>query len=333
MYRLRLGALLLWGLCLLSCRRIPLHEPDSGVYLKLNLQLNTEVSVPEALDLSRHPELAAKVDIPVPQMVHVCFYNPQTHALSAEDFLPAEGGFIHVAPGTYDIMVYSLGNEVTQVDGVETRGMARAFTSALGTRVKVKTRAGEEVGGGEYDVIYEPDHLLVGRLDGVVIPLHAADDGSVIVIDDKLDPLLETYAFEMPNVTGVQYLKSVDVYITGQATSRYLWDRRFPSKECAIGFPASVNAENGGIYTVFNTFGKFPDVRSQVYLHMVLTGPRGEQYRLTYDVTEQFNNPDKIDHQIIVTDVIDIPEGGTGATGFTPTVSDWDVEIINIELS
>lgn len=331
MKHLLISSIILLGFaCLLSCRRITLHDPDSGVYLKLELRLKLDVAVPAALDLDAHPELAAKVNIGKPQVVHVCFYDTVTHQLAAEDFLEGEGGFIHIAPGVYDMIVYSLGTDATQVDGTESRGAARAFTSGLGTRVKVKA-AGEE-DAGSYDVIYEPDHLLVGRMADVVIPVHSADEGNVIVIDADMETLLETYAFEVPNITGVESITSVEVYITGQAASRYLWDKRYPSKECAISFQAAVNKEEGGIYSVFNTFGKFPDVRSQVYMHMRLTASGGQTYVLTYDVTEQFNNPDNVGHEIIIDDPVDIPEGGTGTTGFNPTVSDWQVEVVDIPI-
>ena len=317
--------------CLLSCQRIPLHDPDSGVYLKLELKLNVDVAVPAAIDLSRHPDLAAKVNISKPQTVHVCFYDPETHKLVAEDFLEGEGGFVHLSPGEYDMIVYGLGNEVTQVDGTQTRGAARAFTSALGTRVKVNKAEAEEQ-QTEFDVIYEPDHLLVGRKERVTIPVHAADEGSVIVIDDEMETLLETYAFSMPNVSGVENLKSVDIYITGQAPSRYLWDKRYPSRAVAIQFSGVLDAEDGGISSVFNTFGKFPDIRSQVYLYMMFTGEGGQQYQYVQDVTEQFNNPDNSGHEIVIDEPIEIPEGGGGEAGFNPTVGDWQVEVIDIPI-
>lgn len=324
--------LLAFVACLLSCRRIPLYDPDSGVYLKLSLELQAQVNVPVEIDLPAHPELDAKVHIKKPQSVHVCFYDTGTHKLVAEDYLDGEGGFIHLAPGEYDMIVYGLGCEVTQVEQTQSRGMAYAFTSSPGTRVKV-SKAGAVDEQTEFDVIYEPDHLLAGRLERMVIPVHPAGEERVIVIEDRMSTLLETYSFRMPNVTGLEHVKSVDVYITGQAPSRYLWDSRYPSRAVAIYFPGVFGAERG-IYSIFNTFGRFPEFQNKAYVYMNFTSDGGGQFQFVRDVTDQFTDPDNTGHEIVIGDVIDIPEGGAGSgTGFMPTVDEWNVEVIDIPLS
>lgn len=316
-------------LSLLSCHRIPLYDPDSSIYLKLELKLDMDVKVPDYVDLAAYPDLAAKVHCAKPTSVRACFYDVETHRLAAEDFVGGDGGFIDLAAGTYDMIVYNLGNENTRVTATETRGGAYAYTSGLNTRVKVTKAGTSQV--REYDVIYEPDHLLVGRMEQVVIPVHETGENKRVVIEDNMSTLLETYSFEMPNIQGAERIKTVDIYITGQAPSRYLWDKRYPTRPVAIWFPAKIEPSAGRLYSVFNTFGKFPDSQSDVFLYVRMTNGQGGLFQWTFDVTDQFNNPDNTDHTIIIDDHVEIPEEGSDG-GFTPTVNDWNAEIIDIQL-
>ena len=315
-------------LCLLSCKRIPLYDPQSDVLLQLDLQLNTEVTLNDDIDLEGRPELSRKVYGTLPQTVRVCFYDRQTHALVAEEFLPPQGGFVDVAAGTYDLLVYSLGNEVTRVEGTEVRAGGRAFTSSVGQTLKV-TKGGSTK-AMDFPVIYEPDHLFVGRKEAVRIPVHADIDRTV-VIEMPMRTLLETYSFEVRNIQGVENIASADVYITGQASSKYLWDGRYPLTPCAIYFPAVLNVDKGHIYTVFNTFGKIAGAESDVLLNVIVGTTSGGRYQWIFDVTEQFDNPDNTRHEIVIDEPVVIPEDGSGG-GFSAEVHPWESEIIPIEL-
>lgn len=318
--------------CLLSCHRIPLYDPAGNILLELELKLKMDVAVGTDFDLEAHPELKEKVDASKPSNVRICFYDTQTHNLVAEDIMTSDGGFISVPGGTYDVIVYNLGGVNTQVTGTEARGTAYAFTSPEGTKVKI-TKAGSSIAPSEYEVIYEPDHLLVGRMEQLVIPSMGTIDHTV-VIESGMESLLETYTFEIPAVTGTENIKEADVYITGQASGRFLWDKRFPSKPCALHLPAVVDREKGTLYTVFNTFGKFPNLESEVFLNIQVVGENGGQYQWTYDITEQFNNPDNTGKTIVIDQPMVVPDDpeGTGG-GLDPYVTDWNTEIINIDVS
>ena len=316
---------LLFLLCLLSCKRIPLYEPSSDIYIKLEIKMDTEVSLNGDLDLDGNEELRDKACGKMPRNVRVCFYDPDTHKLVAQEFLPSEGGFVDVAPGVYDVIVYSLGCEVTQLEGTDIRAMGRAFTSAAGQTVKV-TKAG--VTTLSYDVIYEPDHLYVGRLEGVVIPVRASIDKAV-VIEAGMRSLLETYSFEVRHVTGAELIRTASVYITGQASGKYLWDGRYPRTPCAVMVPAVFDAGKGHLWTVFNTFGRMPGTESDVLLNMVVNTTNGAKYQWVFDVTEQFDNPDNTLHEIVIDEEIVIPDDSSGG-GFTAGVYEWDTEVVPI---
>ena len=311
------------------CKRIPLYDPRSDVYLKLDIRLASEAGLSADIDFDANPDLLEKIRGRLPGSVRVCFYDCVTHELAAEDYLPAEGGFVNVPAGSYDLMVYSLGSESTRVSETGSRAGAYAYTGGSGSKVRTRAGDGGEA-GTEYPVIYEPDHLFAGCIPGVVIPVHA-DIDRTIVLECEMTTILETYTFEVKFVEGAGRIREADVYITGQAPGKYLWDRRFPAKACAICFRSRIDAEKGHLFSVFNTFGKLPGLRSDVYLNVLATSQDGARYQWTFDVTDQFDNPDNTGHEIIIEEQIFIPEGGTG--GFMPTVGDWNTEIFEVPLS
>jgi hypothetical protein len=180
----------------------------------------------------------------------------------------------------------------------------------------------------DYNIIFEPDHIFTGTRANVDIPIHAAEDGPV-VIDVEMTTLIDTYSLEVSYIEGAGRIQKADVYITGQAPSKYMWDRRFPNNPCAIYFESVIDPKKGHLLTVFNTFGKFPNARNGVYLNVLVTDVTGGRYQWVYDVTDQFDNPDNATHEIIIEDRIVIPEGGGG---FTHEVNDWDTEVIYVPL-
>lgn len=314
------------ALALVACKRIPLYDPQSDVFLKVNYII-PEVNLNDDIDIENDPYIHEKVFGRLPEEIRVCFYDPLTHALVAEDFLPAQGGFVNIPAGTYDMIVYGLGTEATIVKDTDTRAMAYAYTSFTGTKVRVvgnETRSAEE-----FNIIFEPDHLFEASAEGIVIPVHSEIDKPVVIEVDATT-LLESYSFEVLNIQGAGRIRKADIYITGQAPGKYLWDRRLPNKPGAIWFQAEVNVEKGHIYTVFNTFGKYPGERNDVFLNVLVTDAQGDRYQWVYDVTDQFDNPDNTHHEIIIDDPIVIPEGGGG--GFNHEVQAWEEEVIYIPL-
>ena len=316
------------GFLFASCKREPLYDRESGVYLKTNVILGPSTVLTGNVDIDGDPVLSAKVNGKMPDRLRVLFYDVNTHEYVTEEFLPPQGGFVNVPAGTYDILVYGLGTEVTRVSGSETRAGTYAVTSYVGTKVKVRTKAGPGIEGQtEFPVIYEPDHVFVGRASNVVVPVRSELDDT-IVIEMDLSTLLDTYTLEVLNVFNAEAIQSMTVYITGHAPSRYLWDKRFPKSPSAIMFEAMPDVEDGCIRTAFNTFGKFPEESNEVFLNVQITDVEGGRFQWVYDVTDQFDNPDNTGHRIVITDVMEIPDGGTG--GFAPDVNDWDpvIEVV-----
>lgn len=325
-----LAACLLLSLLLLpGCRRIPLYDPLAGIYLKPIIHLNTNINLNEDIDIEGDPELHDKVYGKMPELVRACFYDVDTHELVHEDILSAEGGFIDIAAGVYDLIVYSLGTEATRVADTDIRAAGYAYTSRATKNLRLtKANADGTQTSTDQPAIYEPDHIFVGRKEALQVPVRAEQD-KTLVIEVDLTSLVESWSFEVLYVEGAGNIREADVYITGQAPSKYLWDRRFPNQPAAIWFPVEANVQKGHIYTVFNTFGKFPNAQNDVYLNVIVTDATGSRYRWIFDVTDQFDNPDNDHNEIIIDEPIVVPEDGSGE-GLSHRVTEWQEELIEI---
>ena len=318
-----------------GCHRIPMYEAGSGVYLKLNLMLDPDAEVSENIPLDNYPELRAKIEGKAPEMVRACFYDAVNHELVAEDFLPPEGGFINIPTGVYDVLVYSLGTEVTQVEGTGVRATGYAFTSNTGVRVKTRGTKADEEGDGEdsgtvQPVIYEPDHLFVGRIPGAVVPVRPEGKEETLVLETALERFVQTWSLEIRHIEGAERIAGAEVYLTGQAASRYLWDGRCSNHPAALSFPLVLDAGQELLWTVFNTFGKFPDAQSDVVVDILLTTTGGARVSFLYDATDQVLNPDNTARRIVIDEPLVVPTDDYQGGGFEPVVDDWDGEEIDV---
>lgn len=323
--------LLIVAFSVASCQRIPLYDADSGVYLHIDIKQIEGTSIPEHLKDKMSAELWRKVEGRTPERMQVNFYEVDSHMLVAKAFVGPQGGYIDVAPGVYDIVVYSIDADATRVSQTERRGDVYAYTSGKGNRVVPQDVGGESIEPVSYPVVVEPDHIYVGRLDGAVIPAHTIVDETVELYTDA-STLLETYLFRAYNVTGINNVASVRAYVTGQAQAKCLWDGRYTLGQVIIGVSCQIDPDSGEIFTVFNTFGKYPNSSNKVYLDIVVRNASGDEREYVFDVTDQFDNPDNTNHEIIVSDGIDVPNPGAGSGGFSPDVDDWDEERKDIDI-
>jgi hypothetical protein len=319
---------------LTACHRLPMYEAGSGIYLKLSLRLDPEVAPGENVDLPHHPLFQEKVTPNVPEMFRVCFYDTGSHELVSEDFLPAAGGFVNVPAGVYDVLVYNLGTEVTQVEGTQTRAGGYAFTSQTGTRLKlssVQSTGGDGEGWENQPVIYEPDHLFVGRIAGAVVPVHPEGrEPDLVVLESEPTRLTETWSIEFVDVEGAERIVDAGIYLTGQAAGRYLWDLRAQNHPAALEADCVVDVQHRLVYTLLNTFGEHPATETDVFVSLMLSVEGGGRVRYTFNVTDQWLNPDNTAHRIVITDPVDVPTADYQGGGFDPFVDDWDGEEIDI---
>ena len=291
------------------------HNHEENYNLSLQLELKLELDVDVEVSVETHTKIEK------PDYMKVMFYNPQTSTLSNNDIVGADGGHIYQAPGIYNMLVYNFGTEWTQIRGEGSINTLEAFTSDItATKASVLrafTRAGEEEPPGP--IIYTPDHLLVAH-EAIEIPPFTEEE-RIITLTANAKTVVETYGFQLTNISGIEYISSVEAFVTNQSRSTFFGRGEKSTEPATIYFPIEVNPSEGYIHTSFNTFGKLPG-ESRSYLHILITNTSGEEVHVSVDITDQF---EKEDHEIIIDEEIDIPtpEGGGG---IAPTVDPWEEE-------
>ena len=307
------------ALLLTSCQYKDLcydHPHNENYNLSLLLELKLELDVDVEVSVETHTQIEK------PDYMKVLFYNPQTGMLSDSEIVGADGGNIYEDPGKYDMLVYSFGTEWTQIRGENNINTLEAFTSDI---TATKSRLLRAFTRGEDDepqgpIIYTPDHLLVAH-EKVVIP-EFSEENRVITLTANAKTVVETYGFQVTNITGIEYIASVEAFVTNQARSTFFGRGEKSTEPATLYFPIEVNPSEGYIHTSFNTFGKLPG-ESRSYLHILIKNTSGEEVKISVDITDQF---EKEDHEIIIDEEIDVPAPEDSGSGIAPTVDPWEEE-------
>ena len=299
-------ALVLVTLAAGSCRRRPLVEVDNNVLL--NITIGT--------DIVNYEVLAP------PEMMRAIFFDSKTGDFVSHSFLPHHGGYVHLMPGrTYDILVYNFDTEATIIDGDYNLNYILAYTNLVPENIKsrLKGRAGK---GEDEMIVYEPDHLFVGKLEDIYIPMRGYGMPA-LEIDIHAETIVQTWIVEIDKVRGAEYVGAVSSVISGLADHNLIGRGEQSYDEATVFFEATSLTKDGHFYAKFNTFGRNALAERKQVLSLVLTDLAGKSFCFNMDITEKFNdNP--LQYILIKTDdiVIEKPEQ-TGGGGLAPSVDEW----------
>ena len=290
------------------------HDGDYTAVLQLALKLD--------LDLDLDVSFEAHTKIVVPEYIKVCFYDPEGGTMRNTEFVKGYGGPLHTPSGSYHMLAYSFGTEWTQIRGENDISTIEAFTSDITTTKSAAlarfTRNSEYEAPGP--IIYSPDHLLLAS-EPVTIPV-LTEDNNVVTIKANAATIVETYGFKVLNVEGLEYVSSVEAFVTNQAQSNFFGRGELNTNPATIYFPVEVNKKDRCLETTFNTFGKLPG-ESRSYLHLLLTSSDGTEVRISTDITDQFEKPDNI---IIINEPVVVPKPDNNSGGLAPKVDPWEEE-------
>lgn len=303
-------------MCIASCKRIELHSATSSVYLKIKTDRTPSIIVNGRIDIQNDPVLFKKTYGPEIQVYRVCVFDRTLHRLVTEDFVPAEGGFLNVPPGTYDMIMYSSGSEVTYIAQGTSRAGAYATTASVSRNTE--------------DLMAEPEHIFVACMEGVEVPVYSESEG-LRVIDVTTSKILDTYTLELNRIEEMDRILKAEVRITGQVSKKYLWTRTSPDETASLSVKPVVDKENGRIYAVFNTFGRNNYHSGKVEVILIVTDTNERQHQWKIDVTNQMYNIDSL-NEIIIEDRIVIPDTDGGG-GFNPEVNDWDEDTTYVPIT
>lgn len=332
-------AIILTALIAISgCKRIPLYEASTKVYLQIDHNLGIDHEVELSAETTFDSEYLKKIEGKMPEYVEVLFYDINTHLLIKSQILNAEGGQIYLPVGEYDMVIYSFGTESTQTANTHHRFEAEAFTSDITKQMASKlswlkadsdsTKA--DVRGYEDDpIIHEPDHLYVAHGERIEIPSFEQQQED-IELHATSNSIVEVYSLEVVGIKGAENIEKVEAFITGQIGSNYFGMPKPSGNAATLYTDMRVDPANSRLFCLFGTFGKLPGAENNIYLDITVTDSGGGQYRYIFDVTEQFDDPDNDNNKLIIdaSDIIDIPDAAHGGSGLLPSVDPWeDVEV------
>lgn len=310
----------------LSCQRRDFAEKVTEVNLSLNVKTH----------------VANAGEVPAPETMRVDLYDVKTGKLKYTDYIEAEGGYIHPAPGTYDMVVYNIGTEAVQIRNESDINEIEAYTSEVSAFLKgqlaqffadiAKIKESQERSKSPADekVIYEPDHIFVGRADEVEIPVIYEGEEREVVIEVDAHPEVETWKVTVANVKGLEYVQNVVAVISGQAESHFIGRGEDSGESVSIYFEKRKDMENNVLTGTFNTFGKHPTEKGILSLDINVTDTGGSDHHFHFDVDSLFqDNPDS---HIVIDDPIEIEEPKVAGGGFAPSVDDWEDINTDIDL-
>jgi hypothetical protein len=328
--RMKIWSLVALLMVLLSagCHRRPLEEMDDSLYLKLDLDLNVQ----------NH-----EGPLRTPELMRVVFYDAETLDFVSDDYVLPEGGYISALPGKYKMVVYNFDTESTIIRGDRGMTSLEAYTSEIpsSTRANLLTKLKAAATKPNFIapdpealIVYEPDHLLVGREDVEVVRRTGTQ-----TLHAEASSIVESYYLGV-KLKNKGHMASAQALISGQAKSNNFGVENGRSNESVILYFdmfSGVNEKEGGVdvlQTTFNTFGKLPEEISHLWLTIVVTNTNGETVSWQKDITEEFkNNPDRyifIEEPEIEVPIPPTPPSSGG--GFQPSVDDWEEENYDIAI-
>ena len=297
-----------------ACQRRPLTTADFTVILHIEIEkdiVNYEVQTE-------------------PSLMRCIFYDSESGAFVTQAFLPATGGQISLIPSReYDVLVYNFDTESTWIEEENWFHKIYASTSLIPDSFKTKLRSRATKGDKE-DIVYDPDHLFVGRLNDVFIPARSVD-APPVELEVRCETVVESWILEAKTVTGVENIATIAAVVTGLSESNKIGLNERSDEYVSVYFDNQVIDENGVLTARFNTFGWHPDIDDSQILSLVFTDTGGNGHVFNIDVSEQFiDNEEQI---IRVEQKFDIPEPITsGDGGFAPKLEDWDEVNTEIEI-
>lgn len=325
-----------------GCKRIPLYERSTKVNLVVDLELGLGHDIVLSYETFLSEEYQKKIDGVAPEYYEVLVYDIHTHELKSTHIVGETGGPLSLFPGSYHLVVYSFGTESTQVKDLHDRHLAQAYTtditdiksgiiksmsSKMAQETKSVTRAYEDD-----PIIVEPDHLYVANEMDVFIEAFQGKEEEITIYTTAIS-ILDTYSLEVLNIKGAENIQKVEAFVTGQIMSNYFGRPERNYSPATVHVEMTPDVQNQRLYTIFNTFGKLPGEENKIFLDITVTDSGGGQYRYVYDVTDQFDDPDNIDNQLIIDgEIIDIPKAEHGGGGFQPSVDEWEREDIDVPL-
>ena len=329
-------------LLLHGCQLRPLEMPEDHVEVHVVVNV-TAISNVTSNIYNEH--------VPVPDInigiLRVMFFDPETHnlitqAFISEKYTSEDGkevicGDIKIAPGHYEMLCYNFDIETTKIMDEGNYNTITAYTPIVKNLNLTSRFSSTKVSENPQKIIYEPDHLLVARIEDLNILPHV----DRYVIETEANTVIDTYYIQL-RVANVQRAVSAMALISGLSSSNLIGPNLRSNYDPAATFftmnkgtDIRINDDNQDVLcAVFNTFGKIPEEDSELNVTFNVQTRSGGIAEKTINLNEIFKSEDAIKkHWLLIDEIWEIPlVQGTVQGGFVPELGDWQEEKEEIEM-
>ena len=337
---------LLCTFLLVGCEHRELSDPNTGHYLRIYWDEEIKNVTCGFYDESlNHPEYKR------PYVMRVVLADPASGRVVSERYFQHQGedergyyidGYIGAEAGTYNLLVYNFGSAVTQIRNEQDFYNMQAYTNPVSDYYLQYLPASRQEIKDE-DIASEPEHLFHAVGEPLVIPKTHKVDTLKTASGDWFEAhsVVKSYYLQV-RVKGFEWVKSAVSLLSGMARASVLHEHDGMVTENPVNLFFTMDytgkraARDGSgtqeavLYTTFSTFGKIPDITTELALNFEFMKTDGNSQVEKIDITAMFDTPlvkEKqwilLDHEIVITP----PEGAIAGGGMTPGVEKWeDVE-------
>lgn len=321
-----------------SCEHRILTDPTDVHYVRVYLDEEIKnVSYGFYNESYEHPEFAR------PLNMLVCLADARTGEILHEGILRNQGsdvrgnyidGHIGAPLGEYNLLIYQLGSPHTLIKNTDDYFKIQAYTTTVSDRVLGYLEQTSKVVDSER-IMQEPEHILVARSKGVHISQAGKIDTLKTAEGDFFTArsIAKSYYLQL-KVTGVEWIKTASAVLSGLSGSNLLCeeDGMVQSDPVNLYFSMQYNGskkrsssqdEAEILYATFTTFGKIPEVTSELTLNFEFAKSDGSSQVETIDLTEVFKTAQAIENQWLLLDKQITITKPIGSGGMDPGVDGW----------
>jgi hypothetical protein len=275
-----------------------------------------------------------------------CLADSQTGEVMSEGVLKNQGsdprgnyidGYVGAPSGKYNLVIYQLGSPLTLIKHTDDYFSMQAYTSPVSDRVLGYLSQTSKVLGDER-IMQEPEHILVTRCDDIQIN-HSQKVDTLRTADGDFftaRSIAKSYYLQL-KITGVEWVKSAAAVLSGLSGSSLLCKEEGMIETDPVNLYFSMlykgnkkRSSNGDqaeiLHATFTTFGKIPDMTSELTLNFEFVKSDGSSQIETIDITEVFKTPLAIENQWLLLDKEIIISKPIGGGGMDPGVDGWKDE-------
>ena len=329
-----------------SCEHRELLDSNNGYYLRI--YLDEEI---KNVTCGFYDESLERPEYKRPNVMRVVLADPASGRVVRERYFQNNGedergyyidGYIGAEPGTYNLLVYNFGSAVTHIRNEQDYYNMQAYTNPVSENyLQYLPVSRQEI--KDEDIVYEPEHLFHEMCEPIVIPRSLKVDTLKNASGDwfRAHSVVKSYYLQL-RIKGIEWVTSAVSLLSGMARYTVLHKHDGMVTENPVNLFFGMNytgkqtvrdgtGSTAILYATFSTFGKVPDVDSELMLNFEFVRKDGTSQVEKIDITDELYTQLAIDKQWILLEheiQITPPEGGgSGGGGLTPGIDQWeDVE-------